>query len=171
MAKFTDYTVNTDVTDIMVKMVDEFPKVFAGFDANLVKCVHTNGKASKRKPLSLRSVKYPYDVWLSATYVVEVAQETWVEMTDKQKNLAVFHVMCAIPEGAFDPQSKQYAGKKRPDYEVYENEFAISGGVLNWMDDEKAGKDPLEASKPKKASTGRNPVTAAAVANVGTPTP
>jgi hypothetical protein len=167
MAKVSDFTCSSEVTDIMVKMVDKFPKVFAGFDANLIKCVHTNGKASKRKPLSLRAVKYPYDVWLSATYIVEVAQETWAEMTDKQKNLATFHIMCAIPEGAFDAQSKNYAGKKRPDHEVYDQEFAVSGGILNWMDEDNTAEDPL-AEQPKtakKVATGRHPVTAAEVAN------
>jgi len=165
MAKVTDYNCSPEVNEIMVKMAEAFPKVFPGFDAQKIGCVHTNGKASSRKPLAIKSVKYPYDVYLDKVYIVEVAQETWAEMTDKQKRLAVFHTMCAVPEGAFDPQSKNYAGKKRPDYEMYAEEFAAAGGVPNWMENDEAA-DPLDQAKPKKA-TGRSPVTAEAIASVG----
>jgi hypothetical protein len=165
MAKFSDYACSSEVTDIMVKLITKFPSVFTGMDVNLVACVHTNNKASKKKPLSLRAVKYPYDVWLNKVYVIEVAQETWAEMNDKQKNLATFHIMCGIPEGAFDVTSKNYAGKKKPDHEVYDQEFAVTGGVLNWMDEENEAIDPLDGDRSvKKSATGRKPVTAEAVA-------
>jgi len=167
MAKFSDYACSSEVTDIMVKLINKFSTVFTGMDVNLIACVHTNNKANKRQPLTLRSVKYPYDVWLNKVYIVEVAQETWEEMNDKQKNLATFHVMCAIPEGAFDVTSKNYAGKKKPDHEVYDQEFAVTGGVLNWMDEENTAKDPLDNtdSATKKVATGRKPITAEAVAS------
>jgi len=164
MPKVIDYHVGPEVTDIMEKMLQTFPEVFSGFDVNLISCVHTKNKESARKPLMLKAVRYPYDVWLNKVYIVEVAEKTWAEMDQKRKNLAVFHTMCAIPEGAFDPESKDYARIKRPDYELYAEEFAVSGGVPNWMENDDA-HDPMEKSKKKKVA--RNPVTVEDVANVG----
>ena len=157
MSKVTDFNVSPEVTDIMVKMTEKFPKVFPGFDTQQITVSHTNGKTCSRKPLKIYPIKYPYSVLIDKAYIIEVAQDTWQEMNDKQKRLAVFHTMCAIPEGAFDSTSKNYAGKKKPDYEIYDAEFAVSGGVPNWMDNEEA-QDPLEQPTPKKA-TGRVPVT------------
>jgi hypothetical protein len=165
MAKVTDFNVSPEVNEIMTKMADTFPKIFPGFDAAKIGCTHTTGKVNSRKPIALKAVKYPYDVYCDKVYIAEVAQDTWQEMSEKQKRLAVFHTMCAIPEGAFDPQSKKYAGKRRPDYEMYAEEFAASGGVPNWMDNEDA-EDPLDAKTPKKV-TGRKPITSESIESVG----
>ena len=154
MAKVTDYTVCPEVTDIMEAILKKFPTVFPGFDVNKIGCVHTASKKNPKKPIKITSVRYPYDVWIDKTYIVEVMEDTWQEMSDKQKNLAVFHIMCAIPDGAFDEQSKEYGKKKRPDYEMYAEEFAVTGGVPNWMENDEAN-DPLA----KKGKTGRTPIT------------
>jgi hypothetical protein len=106
---------------------------------------------------------------MSKVYIIEVADETWSEMGEKKKRLSVFHTMCAIPEGAFDAQSENYAKIRRPDYEMYAEEFAVTGGVPNWLDNDDA-RDPIDSDdsvvgerkepekKPKKA-TKRVPVT------------
>ena len=79
MAKVTDFNCSPEVNEIMVKMAEAFPKVFPGFDAQKIGVVHTNGKASSRKPLALRAVKYPIDAFCPKVYVVDVAQDTWVK--------------------------------------------------------------------------------------------
>ncbi len=165
MAKVIDYTVQADVTDIMSRMIKSFPKIFNGFDVNLIGCVHTKNKAKSKKPLAIKSVRYPYDVWVEKTYIIEVADETWKEMDEKRKNIAVFRTMCAIPEGGFDAESKNYGRIKKPDYEMYAEEFAVVGGIPDWMDND-AAIDPMSVSKEKIAKK-RTPVTAEAVESVG----
>ena len=142
MPKVTDYNVSSEVTDIMEKFVNRFQKVFGHFNLAKIGCMHTHKKENEKRPLTLKAVGYPYDVYLPKTYLVEVAQKTWAEMEDRQKHLAVFHIMCAIPEGGFDEQSKSYAKKRRPDYEIFAEEFAVTGGIPNWMEND-AAKDPL----------------------------
>lgn len=159
MSKFNDYDVKEDVNEIMEKMVETFPKVFNDFESKQIFCVHTRDKYDSKKPIRIRSVKYPFDTLIDRTYIFEVADGTWNEMDNKRKNLAVFHAMCSIPEGAFDAESKNYAKIKKPDYEIYAEEFAVSGGIPNWMENDEA-KDPIENIE-------RNPVTIDGIANVG----
>jgi hypothetical protein len=167
MAKFTDFQATREVADIMEGILEKFPRVFPGFDLNKIGFVHTMGKKAKKNPVKIRAVRYPYDVWMNKTYIVEVMDESWQEMSDKKKRLAVFHTMCAMPEGSFDEQSDNYAKIRKPDYEMYAEEFAVSGGVPNWMDNDDAcdpddviteeSSDSSESSALKKVK--RVPVT------------
>jgi hypothetical protein len=167
MARFKDYETTREIADIMEGILDKHPRVFPGFDMNKIGFVHTLGKKAKKNPIKIRAVRYPYDVWMSQTYIVEVMDESWKEMTDKKKRcLAVFHTMCAIPEGAFDEQSENYAKIRKPDYEMYAEEFAVSGGVPNWMDNEDA-RDPMEVGSAVIASV--EAVTAAKAAAAAAP--
>jgi len=152
-AKISDYVVSPEVTDIMERIIKSCPTVFSGFDIEAIGSVHTKNKKVKgnKPPIVMKPVKYPFDVWMDKTYICEVADDTWQSMTDKQKNLSVFHVMCSVPDGAFDEQSKNYGGKRRPDYVMYAEEFAVTGGVPNWMENPDArdvfdarAKDDLE---------------------------
>jgi hypothetical protein len=51
--------------------------------------------------------------------------------------------MCAIPNGGFDEQSKMYGKIRQPDFKMFMQEFAASGGVPNW-EENPAAKDPME---------------------------
>jgi len=144
MPKFTDYYSDPEVRSIMEKFIAKFPGLFEGFNCDLINVVFTKKKKA-RKPIRLISVRYPQDVYISKPYIVEVFVIWWERMNQKQKNLAVFHVMCAVPEGGFDEQSSHYAGKVRPDVEMYLREFAASGGVPNWLEND-AAADPMDAS-------------------------
>lgn len=157
MAKVKDFFVNSTVNEIMEKICKKFSHVFEGFDVTQISCVHTKDKVDTKKPLALKSVPYPYSVWLTHTYIIEVADKTWIELSDRQRNLAVFHTMCAFPDGAFDPESKNFGRIKKPDYEMYAEEYALTGGVANWMENEDV-KDPLSGT--------RKPVTPETVASV-----
>ncbi len=145
MARFQDYRTDHEVSDIMEKMLDKFPRMFEGFD---VKSLHfiVTCKKKGRQALKLRPVGYPNEVFVGKPYIVEVLEEAWKKMTSqKTKNLAVFHVMCAIPNGGFDPASKYYGKTVRPQIVMYEMEFAAAGGVPNWMENPLA-RDPLEVN-------------------------
>jgi len=159
MAKFTDYEVRNDVSDIMETMVKSFPQVFRGFDVNQVFCVYTKDKQDFKKPLKIRPIRYPFDILATKVYIIEVADGTWKDLDQKRKNLTVFHTMCSIPEGAFDEESKYYAKVKKPDYELFAEEFSVSGGIPNWMENDSAS-DPMEKIE-------RIPVTIDGIANVG----
>jgi len=147
MARFVDYTVSPEIVDIMEAILEAYPNIFPGFDLNRLGCVVTKKKKSK-KPIRLVPVGYPRDVYCDKTYVVEVFEKLWGALSQKKKNLAVFHVMCSIPEGGFDEGSKQYGKKRKPDYELFAEEFAITGGVPNWMENDDA-KDVFEGKKKK----------------------
>ena len=94
-------------------------------------------------PIRIVNVSYPMDVFTNKTYVIEAYHTWWEKMDQKKRNLAVFHAMCAIPDGAFDEQSKTYGKKLQPDIKMYMKEYAASGGVPNWMENP-AAIDPLE---------------------------
>jgi len=162
MPKFSDYSVTPEITDIMEAVLDTYPDVFPGFDLSMIGTVITKKKRSRR-PVRLQTVGYPKDVFCDKVYIVEAFEKDWTELTQKKKNLAVFHVMCSIPEGGFDTTSKHYGKKRKPDYEMYVEEFAASGGVPNWMENDDA-KDPMDKGSKKKTS--RTPVTSKDVAEV-----
>ena len=132
-----EFYVTNEVQDIMERIADKFPNVFPGFDVSRLGCLFTKGKKA-RKPIRLIPVSYPRDVWVDKTYIVEVFDANWCEMTPKQRNLAVFHTMCSIPEGGFDPESKSFGKKRRYDYEMFAEEFAVTNGVPNWLDNDDA---------------------------------
>jgi hypothetical protein len=84
----------------------------------------------------------------------------WDGLDQKQKNLAVFHVMCMIPEDGFDPESRHFAKKRPYEIEMYMDEYAACGGVPNWMENPDA-KDPLRMEKGGKSK--KEPVTKEAI--------
>ena len=99
-------------------------------------------------------------------------------MDSKRRNLAVFHIMCAFPEGAFDEESANYGKLKQPDIKMFMTEYAACGGVPNWMENP-AAKDPMErdaddiandapvAEKEPGKDIKRTPLTADDVAEIG----
>ena len=136
-AKFQDYEIMTVVNDMMEDIVSKYPTVFEGFDSNKVLVVFTKGKKSKTAA-KLHPVKYPYSTMIDKTYILEIYYEKWKDMPNKSRNLSLFHHMCSVPEGGFDESSKNYAGKRKPDYKMFAEEFAVTGGVPNWEENPEA---------------------------------
>ena len=157
MAKFGDWYQDLEVRNIMEAFVKRFPEVFEGFDPSDLHVIFTEKK--KTGPVvRLRPQRYPQDVFVGKPYIVEVLDESWKKLDRKRKNLAVFHIMCSIPQGGFDPESKFYAKKAKPDIQMFSLEFAACGGVPNWMENPEA-IDPLE--KPDAltaAERGKDPI-------------
>lgn len=142
MAKFGDWAGAPDVKDIMEKFLERYPRMFEGFNTDDIFFILTKKKKS-REPIRLRAVGYPAYVVGGKPYIVEVFEVWWKTMEQKKKNLAVFHAMCAIPDGGFDEKSKYYGKKLQPDIKIYLREYAASGGIPNWMENP-AAKDPME---------------------------
>jgi hypothetical protein len=149
MPKFTDYYSDPEVKSIMERFIEHFPGMFEGFNVDNIQVVFTKKKKARR-PIRLIPVRYPQDVFIGKPYIIEVFEAWWEKMTPKQKNLAIFHVMCAVPEGGFDEQSSHYAKKVRPDVEMYLREYCAAGGVPNWLEND-AAKDPME-QEPKEVA-------------------
>ena len=143
MAKFVDFYSDREVQDIMEAFVERFPTMFEGFDASKIGFVTTKKKGKKTGPaLKLHKVAYPHNVWLSKAYIVEASEAAWKKASPKNKNLGVWRVMCAIPMGGFDEQSKMYGKILQPDIKMFMREFAATGGVPNW-EENPAAKDPM----------------------------
>jgi hypothetical protein len=142
MALFSDWSVASDAKDIMERFLKHLPEVFPGFDVEKIHFILTKKKKSKT-PVKVRAVGYPNYVFGGKPYICEVFDLWWQDMDAKRKNLAVFHAMCAIPEGGFDEQSNNYGKLKQPDIKMFMLEYAACGGVPNWMENP-AAKDPME---------------------------
>jgi len=151
MPRFEDYKSDSEVHDIMEKFVEKFPTVFDGFDVDGMHFIMTQKKKTQGPALKVRPVGYPMEVFVGKPYIVEIFEESWKGMSPKRKNLAVFHIMCAIPEGGLDPLSKYYAKKVKPDIVMYRLEYAASGGVPNWMENDLAS-DPMDVEPEDVAS-------------------
>jgi hypothetical protein len=186
MPRFEDYTVDPEVKDIVERYVKKFPQIFGGFKVDDIFFIVTQKKRLSGKfPIKVKSVPYPHYVSSGFTYVFETYETKWDKLNQKQKNLSVFHAMCAIPQDGFDPLSTYYGKIAKPDYEIYQFEYAASGGVPNWQEDDSA-RDPMEIDTdeiqlatddeeeaipaPKKSSDGtKSPVTIDDVAEAGMP--
>lgn len=146
MSRFEDYGTTPEVRDIVEGFVKKFPRVFEGFMVDDVFFIVTKKKKpSGRFPVKVKAIPYPYYVSSGQAYVFEAFETKWEELTKKQKNLAVFHAMCAVPVGGFDPASKKYGKIVKPDFEIYRYEYAVSGGVADWLEDDKdRARDPME---------------------------
>ena len=147
MSRFTDYYSDGEVKDIMERIVEKFPNMFTGFDSDAFFFITTKKKKSA-KAIRLIPLAYPMEAAINKPYMVETYEARWKPMNPKQKNLAVFHIMCAIPEGGMDVGSKHYGKKVRPEITMYMREFAASGGVPNWMENP-AAVDPMETTEEK----------------------
>ena len=144
MPKFEDYRSDSEVSDIMGKFVEKYPAVFLGFDVGGIKFIVTQKKKSP-EAMKLRNIGYPMDVFVGASYLVEIFEVAWKELDQKRKNLMVFHIMCAFPDGAFDSASKFFGKKVKPQITMYELEYAVTKGVHNWREND-AVVDPLEVT-------------------------
>ena len=186
MPRFTDFESSTEIKDIMEAIVERFSSIFDGFDIDGFRIIHTKKKKSP-KALKLRGVGYPMVEWVGKPYIIEAFQCHWKDMDARKKNLAVFHIMCAIPEGGFDEASKTWAKVRKPEISMYMLEFAACGGVPNGHEnpaaidpmertiEEIAGAVPMAAPTPATQETepaiiddgvNRTPVKAVDVANV-----
>ena len=144
MARNGDWHQDVELQEIMEAFVNRFPNIFEGFDPSDLHVIFTEKK--KTGPvIKLRPQRYPQDVFVGKPYIVEVIDELWKKLDAKRRNLAVFHIMCSIPQGGFDPESRFYAKKVRPDIQMFSLEFAACGGVPNWMENSEA-LDPLKES-------------------------
>lgn len=149
MSRFTDYFMDGEVKDIMERLLDRFPKMFEGLDPENIAFVTTKKKRST-KAMRLISVAYPMEAFINKPYIVEIYEARWKPLTPKQKNLSVFSVMCAIPEGGTNASAKHYGKKVKPEISMSLKEFAASGGVPNWMENP-AAVDPMENTEEKMA--------------------
>lgn len=155
-----DWETCAEVTDIMEEFLEHYPQVFPGFDVNEIAAITTKNKRSK-KPIRLVTIGYPRSTVCDRAYIVEVFDEKWKEMDKRRHRLAVFHVMLQIPEGGFDTESTRYGKRKKPEYELFMEEYAAAGGVPNWMENP-AASDPIEKAKVKalkRDDMQRSPVT------------
>lgn len=145
MAKMVDFYSDREVQDIMEAFLERFPIMFDGFDTAKIGFVTKKDKKGKAKgpALKLTKVGFPYDVWMNKTYIVVASEGAWKKLDLKRKNLSVFKTMCAIPVGGFDEQSKAYGKIRQPDFKMFMQEFAASGGVPNW-EENPAAKDPMD---------------------------
>jgi hypothetical protein len=144
MPRFEDFRSDPEVRDIVEKLAKKFPRVFEGFTVGDVGFIVTMKKKLKGKhPIKVRAVAYPHFVFSGKTYVMEVFETKWEKLNKKQKNLAVFHSMCSIPVGGFDPGSTMYGRVLKADYELFRMEYAAAGGVADWFEDDRA-RDPME---------------------------
>jgi len=131
------------VQDIMEAFLERFPTMFEGFDPVKIGFVTTKKKGKKSgRALKLHKVAYPHSVWLSKAYICEAFEALWKKIDAKKKNLEVFRIMCAVPMGGFDEQSKMYGKILKPDINMFMREYAASGGVVNW-EENPAAKDPM----------------------------
>jgi len=144
MSKFVDFYSDREVQDIMEAFLERFPTMFEGFDPSKIGFVTTKKKGKKSGPaLKIHKVSYPHNVWVSKVYIVEATDLTWKKLDSKKKNLSVFRIMCAVPMGGFDEQSKMYGKLLAPDIKMFTREYAASGGVINW-EENPAAKDPMQ---------------------------
>jgi hypothetical protein len=159
MARVVDCGYNKDVKLIIEKMLDKFSKVFEGFDLDKVGIIETKGKkVTQKTPIKVKPIGYPAYMFTSdKIYTMEVNQAHWFQLDDKRKRLSVFRAMLAIPTGGFEEDSKFYGKLKKPDYQVYKEEFAVTEGVLDWMEDDRA-RDPEDIDTESDDVT-RSPVT------------
>lgn len=144
MPRFEDYRSDPEVRDTVEKYVKKFPRVFDGFKVDDIFYIVTQTKKIRGKyPIKVKPVPYPHYVSSGKTYVFETFETKWTGMTQKQKNLSVFHAMCSIPIGGFDTSSTKYGKMLKPDFTLYRSEYAASGGVADWHEDDSA-RDPME---------------------------
>lgn len=146
MAKFVDFYSDREVQDIMEAFIEKFPMIFDGFDASKIGFVtvkEKKGKHSKGSALKLKKVAFPESVWINKAYILVSSAGAWNKLDQKRKNLSVWKIMCSIPQGAFDEQSKSYGKILQPDIKMFMKEFAATGGVPNW-EENPAALDPMD---------------------------
>ena len=151
MSRFPDWSGAPEVKEIVEQMVERFPGMFEGFDPDGIDYYSVERKSSE-KVIKLHARTFPDIIGhVGHPYIVEINPGLWNDLERKRKNLCVFHVMCAIPEGGFDEDSQEYAKKRKPEIEMFMLEYAACGGVPNWMENPSA-KDPLERNSDDIAS-------------------
>lgn len=136
MARFSDYVVTSEIRDMMEKILTAFPSEYPGFDVEGIHTVMTKGKKSKSHVYRLKSCKYPEDTLHDKVYTLEVFEENWKLLSQKQKDHIINKVMMSIPEGGFDLNSDEYAKIKKPDYQTFAKEHRFTDGAVNWLEDD-----------------------------------
>lgn len=145
MPKNSDWSTAQEARDISERFVDRFPDVFEGFNPDDIFFIQTQKKKSKQ-PVKMRALGYPGYVVAGKPYVMEVYDVWWKDMDQRQRNIAVFDAMSAIPDGGFDEQSKHYGKLLQPEIKMHMSTFAACGGVPNWFENP-AAMDPMDRTQ------------------------
>jgi len=154
-----EWEVNQDVPLIVERLVSKV-KMFSAFESDRVFYLTVKGKKYK-KPIKVTSCRFPYNLVSDPyIYIFEVMGDVWAALSQKQKNLSVYHAMCSVAPGGFEPSSKDFARKLSYDYELYADEYEVAG-VPDWLENPEAS-DPLESNE--KDNKKRVPITKETVA-------
>lgn len=131
MKKFEDFEVDGRINDMMDEIVGLFPNVFEGFDSSLIGSVIIREKKGTAAA-KLRTVGFPWSVWIDKAYILEIFEERWKDLSEKSRYLTLLHHMCSIPKDGFNPEEKEWATKKKPDFTMFREEFIATGGIPDW---------------------------------------
>jgi len=163
MPKFVDFRSCPEAQNILESLLKRFGEVFEGFNPDMVDCWLTSVEKKSNVPVKVHPVRYPMSIYIEKPFVIEIFDVYWAKMDKKRKNIVMFHAMCSVSEGGFDEQSKEWGKTRKPDIKMFTEEFAVTGGVPNWIENEDA-RDPLVVESPPIS---RVPVSQDAIENAG----
>lgn len=129
-----------EIYETMQRIADRFP-MFEEFEPEKVLVVFRDEKKLK-KIYRAKGFTYPASLETDKAYLVEIQDAAWADFDESKRNMLVFKFMVSVPMGGFDPDSKEYAKIKKPDYEMYAEEFAACGGNPDWINCDVT--DPME---------------------------
>ena len=141
MSKFRSWEPDIEAKGIAVSLIEKYPQLFRHVDVEKVFFIRNQCKKSK-VPTKITSVKYPYDIFCTHTYIIEIFDDCWGTLEKAQRNLAIAQSLFAIHVSGFEENSTCYGKIVKPDIVTYLEVTCMAGNVPNWLGNVSAS-DPL----------------------------
>jgi hypothetical protein len=140
-----DWTNEVDAKEIAGRLVERYEQLFRNIQLDKMAFIRNLSKKSDT-PIKIYGVKYPNSIWNDHVYIMEIFDDCWGTLEQKQRNLAVAQALCSIHTDGFSESSKNYGKIVKPDIVSFMEVYVMSGGIPNYLNnpsviDPLAGQD------------------------------
>ena len=127
-----DCNPDQEIKDLAVQLMDKYPEHFPTFDPDMVIFLKTESKSKPKWDGRVMACKYQFRIGNPHLYAIEIDSLWWEEFTPEQRQFCMYHQMCHIPSGGFDPESKEYAKVLPHSIQDFPEVLGAAGAAFDW---------------------------------------
>lgn len=131
MAKKQEWVGDTEVVEIALKIKEKYDEMFEHVDLSMIRFIRLMDKNSE-KIVDVQATSFPYSIDNPYVFYFVTNNMKWKQMSEEQRNLAVFQAMFTLAPGSFDSESENYGKKRKKDVEDYGVVLGAAGGNFWW---------------------------------------
>lgn len=124
---------DTEVVEIALRIKERFDEMFEHVDVSMIRFIRVMDKASS-KIIEAKPVGFPHSIDNPYVFYFITFNKNWLNLTEEQRNLAVFQALYSTAPGSFDSDSENYRKRRKCDVKDYGVVLGAAGGNFFWQE-------------------------------------